>query len=123
MTTTNHLIRVEDHEGFGTCGHCDREGLRWIAIVSVDGQTVAVGTECAKRVLGWKPTPKSYAWVEHFTVVAEHTEPYRMYGSDAPTTTYTLWQHRNGTATRETTNGVLTSIGGVRREWTDRGWL
>jgi len=111
MTQTVHMVKIEDHEGEGRCGACQREGLRWIVTMSDGSQ---VGTECAKRVMGFKPAPKTYAWVEHFTPVAEHTE-YRQ--------TYVLWQHKAGTATRETMNGTLMAVGGVRQTWERKGWL
>jgi hypothetical protein len=56
-----HAVKVEDHEGHGICRQCDRENLRWIVTLS-DGSTV--GTECARTVLGYKPAPASYRWVE-----------------------------------------------------------
>lgn len=112
MTTTKiHLVKIEDHEGDGTCAACGREGLRWIAVLS-DG--TQVGTECAKAVLGYRPTPKSYAWVADYTPVAEFTE----YGE-----TFVMWQHKRSAQTAETRNGVLSSVGGVRAEWTRRGWV
>lgn len=73
MSTKLHIAKVEDHEGFGRCGHCDREGLRWIIRLS-DGS--GVGTECAKRVLGFAPSPKSYNWVAGCEVVAEHSDKW-----------------------------------------------
>ena len=112
MNTTPHLIRVEDHEYEGTCGHCGREGLRWIAILS-DGS--AWGTACTKKALGLAvPTPRNLFWLEDYTPAAEHTE-----GG----VTFVLWQHKRSSATNETRNGHLTTIGGVRRTWTQRGWL
>lgn len=113
-STADHtvtLARVEDREGEGTCAACGREGLRWIAILS-DG--TGVGLECAKRVLGFRPAPASYNWIADFTAVAEHHD-YAV--------VYVLWQHKRGNATRETRNGALTQVGGVRAEWARRGWL
>lgn len=104
------LHKMEDHEGFGICAACGREGLRWIARLS-DGS--GVGTECAKAALGFKPAPKSYNWVADYRPVAEHTDA----GAHL-----ILWQHKTGTATRETTDGYLTAVGGVRAAWTARGW-
>lgn len=109
--TAVHLSHVENHEGDGTCGACAREGLRWIAVLS-DGQRV--GMECAKALLGFKPAPSSFRWVEHFTLVATHTEGRQ---------TFNLWQARTGEQTRQTMNGNLDQIGGARSEWGRRGWL
>ena len=117
MTNTNPaetrptIAKIEDREFDGTCGACGREGLRWIAVLS-DGS--ALGLECAKRVIGYKPAPTAYAWIGDFRVVAEHVE----HG-----VTYVLWQSRRGAGTRETQNGVLMSVGGARAEWTAKGWL
>ena len=113
MTTTStpHLVKVEDHEGTGTCGACDREGLRWVCILS-DGSRI--GTECAKKLMGWKMAPKAYNWVADFEPVAEFVE----YGA-----TYVLWQYKRGAQTRETRNGHLVAVGGRREEWKRMGWL
>jgi hypothetical protein len=46
--------------------------------------------------------------------VAEHTDG----GA-----TFVLWQHRTGTATRETRNGHLARVGGVAAAWRAAGWL
>ena len=105
------VTKVTDHEGEGRCGQCGREGLRWVVSLS-DGS--AVGTECAKAVLGWKPATRDYAWTRDFRPVAEHAE----YGDS-----YVLWQHVTGTQTRTTTNGRLTSVGGQRDYWKTQGWL
>jgi hypothetical protein len=116
MTQTVHMVKIEDHEGEGRCGACQREGLRWIVTMSDGSQ---VGTECAKRVMGYKPAPKSYAWVADYQPVAEHTEcPASKYAA-----TYVLWQHKAGTKTIETRNGVLQAVGGVRQAWERKGWL
>ena len=104
------LVMIEDAEFEGTCGECGRNGLRWLARLS-DG--TAVGTECAKAILGYKPAPKMYAWVPDYRPVATHVD----YG-----VTYVLWRHKSGTATRETRNGHLSAVGAVPREWERRGW-
>lgn len=109
-TATVTLVRVEDHEGTGTCGACDREGLRWIAVLS-DGSRV--GVECAKKVLGWKPAPASYSWVEFFEPIAEHDD----FGA-----VYVLWQQKNGAQTRVTRAGSTVLVGGGRDFWTREGW-
>ena len=70
-TATVTLVKIEDHEGNGECRECGRTGLRWIATLS-DG--THVGTECAKQILGWKPTPKTYTWVADFTAIAKVVE-------------------------------------------------
>jgi hypothetical protein len=99
MTTTQTLriARFEDHEGDGRCGHCEREGLRWIVRLS-DGS--GVGTECAKAVLGWKPAPRDYKWIIGFSVVAETVA----YGE-----TFAVWQ--NGARFALTQSGRAISHG------------
>ena len=105
------VAKIEDYEGSGHCTLCGRENLRWICTLT-DG--TKVGTECAKKVLGWKPQPKNYQWIGDFRIAAEHVE----YG-----TTFVMWQHKTGRETRETRDGGLTAVGGVRQDWTRRGWL
>lgn len=118
QTTTAHLTitRIEDREGEGDCSHCQRTGLRWIVILS-DG--TAVGVECAKKVLGYKPAPKSYQWVQHFTVEATKVERW----PNGEETHWAMWTRKDGRETRETSNGVLVTVGGVRADWTRKGWL
>ena len=111
MTNTLTITKIEDHEGNGHCGHCDRDNLRWICTLT-DG--TQVGTECAKKILGWKPSPKNYQWISDFQIVAEHIEA---------DTTFVMWQQKDGRETRETRNGGLVSIGGIRSDWTKRGWI
>ncbi len=110
MTTTLSIEKIEDHEGNGHCQECHREGLRWICTLS-DGSKV--GTECAKKVLGWKPQPKHYNWIGDFEIVAEHNERG---------THFVMWQRKGGIETRETRDGGLVAVGGVRQDWTRRGW-
>jgi hypothetical protein len=105
------LTKIEDHEGSGTCGQCGREGLRWVATMS-DGSLV--GLECAKKIIGYRPSPDSYRWVADYVATAEHAE-YKQ--------SYVLWTHRCGNGTRETCNGVLTAVGGVSKQWERKGWL
>lgn len=117
MTSTTARVTIReiqdtsDHDEPGTCGECGRQGLRWVAILSTGA---AVGLECAKPILGYKPQPKSYNWLADFTAVARYQE------GDA---LHILYQHRTGTATRSTTNGSTTLVGGARAAWTQRGWL
>lgn len=109
--STITLAKVENHEGNGQCAQCGREGLTWVAILS-DGS--GVGMECSKRILGFRPGAKSYDWVANFDAVAEHSE----YGD-----IYVMWQRRGRNETRETRNGALISVGGVRGDWDRKGWL
>lgn len=111
QTAALEIARIDDYEGTGECSACGRTGLRWIARLT-DG--TAVGLECAKKVLGWKPAPAAYNWIADFAPVAEYVE----YSS-----TYVLWQHKTRNQTRETRNGVLITVGGVRADWTKKGWL
>lgn len=106
--TTNTAAKVtieiiRDCEGDGRCGACGREGLRWVAQLS-DGSNV--GLECAKRVLGFKPAPKSYNWQAAFTL----TETRRTYGAF-----WGLWVSESGKAAAVTLNGNLQCSGGA--EW------
>ncbi len=105
------VVKIEDHEGSGECQSCGRTGLRWIVTLS-DGSKV--GTECAKKVMGWTPAPKSYAWVADYTPVAEH-----VIGAEH----FIMWQHKHGNRTRMTINGVLYQDGGVRQDWIRKGWI
>ena len=105
MSTAQATIaKIEDHEGFGRCSECEREGLRWIVVLS-DG--TSVGTECAKRVLGHSVTPKSYSWMTGFSAVAEHVTKFE---------TAVLYRNDKG-RTALAINGVLQSMGGGAREF------
>lgn len=108
--TKLHAIKIEDHEGNGICTACGREGLRWIVTLS-DG--TQVGTECTKKILGYKPQSKHYNWIADFEIIAEHNERG---------TYFVMWQQKNGRETRETRDGSLVSVGGIRKDWTQRGW-
>jgi hypothetical protein len=77
QTQTLTIEKIEDREGDGTCRHCDREGLRWIFILS-DGQEI--GSGCARKVLGFAPAPKTYAWVANFAAV-ETANGHTLYAS------------------------------------------
>lgn len=114
-TTTPTLVRVDDREGEGRCDACEREGLRWVCVLS-DG--TEVGTECAKAALGYKPTPKAYAWVADYAPVSEYRE-----GNGASAVTWTLYAAKTGNATRATRDGVLVMVGGAMATWQQRGWL
>lgn len=106
------LIRIEDHEGSGSCSACQREGLRWIAVLT-DGSRV--GLECMKRITGRsKPQPVHYEWLGGFELVAEYDD----YGHH-----FALWQSKSSSATRTTQNGSLVAIGCQREAWAARGWL
>ncbi|GIH07514.1 hypothetical protein Rhe02_55810 [Rhizocola hellebori] len=112
MTNTKPMIwKIEDREFQGECSACPRTGLRWIAVLS-DGSTV--GLECAKKIVGFRPSPITYTWVADFEPIAEHND----HG-----TLYVMWQRKGGKATRETKNGALVSVGGVRSDWIKRGWV
>lgn len=103
---SNAKVRVEfihDREGDGFCGACQREGLRWVVQLS-DGSMV--GLECAKAVLGFRPAPKAYKWVEDFRLVGTVSNPYETLG---------WWERKDGKAGAVTVNGVLKVTGPV--EW------
>lgn len=104
---TPHVVRLEDHEGDGTCLHCQRSGLRWIAVLS-DGRTI--GTGCARKVLGYPISTSAAAtnWLSRFHPVAQRTTGSR---------TFVLWEQINGPQTRITDNGNLVQIGGARADW------
>lgn len=94
---------IRDCEGEGRCGACDREGLRWVAQLS-DGSNV--GLECAKRVLGFKPAPKSYNWQADYTLKGTLSKGAEFFG---------VWIHTNGRAAAITRNGVMVCNGPA--EW------
>ena len=103
MTNTESLkvVKVEDHEGDGECRACGRTGLRWIVTLSDGSQ---IGTECAKKILGIKVTPKAHEWTSAFVAVAQKT--YFQYE-------VVLWQSKaTGKAGRITFNGNLQAVGG-----------
>lgn len=101
------VLTVEDHEGTGRCGHCGREGLRWVATMT-DGS--AVGVNCARKAMGMKISTAGLSWTAKFEVIATH-------GDRA------LWRHIGGVQTRTTQGGVLMAVGGQREEWEAMGWL
>ena len=107
MTTKLHITKFEDREGFGRCGHCGREGLRWIAVLS-DG--TACGTECAKRVLGYAPAPKSFNWIAGCEVIAEYSDKFE---------TAIVYRNTHG-CTLMATNGHLVVIGNALAEFNRR---
>ena len=114
MTTTKstaaklHVAKIEDHEGFGRCAECGREGLRWIVVLS-DG--TRVGTECAKRACGITVKPTAYQWMADYVPVAEHSTKWE---------TAVVYQHRTGTRTRLVVNGYLQCAGGGMAEFARR---
>lgn len=97
------LVKIEDHEGDGTCGACGREGLRWVATLSDDS---TVGMECAKAVMGFKPAPKDYKWTADYRPVAKHVTGYGA--------AVVLWEHKIGGPSRLTVDGRLTVVGGAQ---------
>lgn len=106
---------IHDREFTGDCGSCTRTGLRWVAELS-DGSFV--GLECAKKVLGFKPLPKTYNWMEGYTLTATYIEC----AGTRYEVTHALYIHPvKGTAA--TRAGVPTTFGGARAEWISRGWL
>lgn len=111
MTTeTLTVSHITDEESFGVCSACDREGLRWL--VHFNQNHLPVGLECAKKVLGFKPAPKSYNWMNGFTVTRTFVEGE---GRDWAVT-FVLYTHTNG-RTAMTRNGNLTHMGGADRAW------
>ncbi|MFE6966794.1 hypothetical protein ACFVAJ_16920 [Agromyces sp. NPDC057679] len=103
------IAYLEDAEGDGVCGHCNREGLRWVVHFH-DG--AAVGLQCARKHLGVKVAAKDIAWQTGFTPIAEHREH---------DVVYMLWS--NGRRTNMTQNGLLVAVGGQQAEWEKNGWL
>ena len=55
-----------------------------------------------------------YAWTKDYTPVVEHIERGNV---------YIMWEHKSANRTRETKNGTLTRVGGVRSEWQREGWI
>lgn len=108
-TSTPHVVRVQDADGEGTCSSCGREGLRWVVTLSDDS---TVGSECAKKALGWTVQPARYRWTCGAVPVAPYTER---------DVTWVLWEKLGGTLSSR--NGHLMAIGGQRAEWLARGWI
>lgn len=104
---TVKVLKVEDFDGTGVCGHCGREGLRWV-VTMTDGSQI--GASCARKAMGIKVSTARLAWTAKFEVIATHGE-------------FALWQHVGGVQTRTTQSGVLMAVGGQREEWQGRGWL
>lgn len=99
-------------EGDGRCGHCEREGLRWVVFLS-DGKVW--GSSCAKKALGINVGPlKAHAWTASFSPVATRVDCGDV---------HVLWAHPTAAQTRETVNGHLQLVGGARQEWEKRGWI
>lgn len=105
-TTRPTVSHISDAEGTGTCAACDREGLRWL--VHFNGDQLPVGLECAKKVLGFKPAPKSYSWMEGYSVVRTIVEAE----GTRHQTTWKLYQNAAG-RTVSTRNGITMAIGGA----------
>jgi hypothetical protein len=102
MTTTQTItvLKIEDHGGEGICTACGKEGLRWVSILS-DGSRV--GGECAKKIMGWKPTAKSHAWVTGLHIIAE--------GDMSPVQYAVLWSDETGRRGAVSINGVANVSG------------
>lgn len=75
-TATVEVVEVQDHEGFGVCGHCGREGLRWIVVLS-DG--TSLGSGCMKKVLGWNVAPKKIQWAAGYEKSLDLAENLALY--------------------------------------------
>lgn len=113
MSETITVTRVEDHEGTGVCGHCGREGLRWIAVMS-DG--ALIGTSCAKKLMGFNVTTKSVTQLKGFIV----TQEWRNRFGDL----YVLWHSTERDTYAETLpNGKVRFGQSVLKAWTADGWL
>jgi hypothetical protein len=77
--TVSHLI---DAEGSGTCQECQRDGLRWIVVLT-DG--AHLGMECTKRVLGYAVPRKAVQPLAGLTVTetaVRHGETWTLYADD-----------------------------------------
>lgn len=109
-TTPAKVLYVENVEGDGHCGHCGREGLKYVAHLKDGG---LVGLSCARKLMGVTITPKEIAWAAGHKVIATFVE----YGEH-----FALWQDSKG-RTRTTKNGLTFSIGGQVAIWEKRGWL
>lgn len=108
---TLRIEKIEDCEGDGRCSACGREGLRWVAHLS---DSTAVGLECAKKVLGYRPNPVHYQWIKKYAPVAE----YRDCGA-----VYVLWQHKTvEAASNITRDGFPIVYGFGTAQWDAWGW-
>lgn len=102
--TTATVSHITDEEGFGVCGACGREGLRWL--VHFNQNLQPVGLECAKAVLGFKPAPKAYNWMAGYTATRTLVECE----GHPQQTTWVLYTNASG-RTVSTRNGALQVIG------------
>ena len=105
--STNRIAKIEDHEGHGFCGTCQRDNLRWIVTLA-DG--TQCGTECAKKVLGYTVSPKNYTWMTGYVAVAEYTDACE---------TAVLYRRADG-RTVLVSNGCPQVMGGGAREFERR---
>ncbi|MGP5043583.1 hypothetical protein ACTXJR_06065 [Glutamicibacter ardleyensis] len=113
MTTTitpAKVLYVENTEGDGSCGHCGREGLKYVAHLKDGG---AVGLSCARKLMGVTITPKEIAWTAGYEVIATYVDLGNFHA---------LWKDSAG-RTRSTKNGYCYSIGGQIPAWKKLGWL
>jgi hypothetical protein len=110
-TTTATVSHITDAEGFGTCAACGREGLRWLVHFNQSDQ-LPVGLECAKAVLGFKPAPKSYNWMDGYTATRTVVECE----GHPRQATWVLYTHTSG-RTASTRNGVLQVVGGAAQSY------
>lgn len=103
-----HIEKIEDYEGGGFCSACQKDNLRWIVTLS-DGQKI--GTECAKKALGYAPKPAAYSWIKDYKPIREYKDKWE---------TAVVWKHKTGTNTRLTVNGHLQMTGGGLQEFERR---
>ena len=95
------VLKVTDYEYEGTCSACGKEGVRWIVSLS-DGSHV--GGECAKKILGWAPTPKTFSWVTGMTAIVEEIIDGQ---------SVVVWQDQGATRGAISVNGHLQQSGSV----------
>jgi len=67
------VTKIEDREGQGICQHCNREGLRWIVILS-DGSSV--GFDCAKDLTGRRINGRNLNWIKAAIEMAHGTDGF-----------------------------------------------
>lgn len=115
MSNDVGVVRIEDAGGTGQCGCCNREGLRWVAVMS-DGSFL--GTACAKKSVGFVIVSKDVDRLRGFTVVAERRNKF---GNGV----YVLWHSESLGTYAETFNGKVRRPLGldIARQWEKDGWI
>lgn len=105
------VLYVENAEGDGHCGHCQRDNLKYVAHMS-DG--AMVGLSCARKLMGVRITNRDVAWTAGYKVIATRTEGVHFFA---------LWINEDKHV-YVTQNGYRTDHGYIHlSKWKNKGWL